>query len=29
EFLGSGITDSPLIEDDNVLSVSLSLSYSF
>lgn len=29
EFLGSGITDSPLIEDDYVLSSSLSLSYSF
>ena len=29
ELLGSGITDSPLIDDDYVLSASLSLSYSF
>ncbi len=29
EFLGSGITDSPLIDDDSVLSASLSVSYSF
>jgi outer membrane scaffolding protein for murein synthesis (MipA/OmpV family) len=29
EFLGSGITDSPLIDDEYVLSASLSLSYSF
>jgi len=29
EFLGSGITDSPLIDDDYVLAVAVSLSYSF